>query len=175
MSKKKTSEQQSDHHEHSQPVQENEKEHTPVPNETGQNTALASCQEQLMRIQADFENFKKRLHKERKSWIIQAKSDLLREVLSFVDDFDRAIKTKQEKDDPWFQGLCLAHKNLHDTLSRLDVEEIDCSDAFNPELHSALAEVSSDKHPSGHIVEVVAKGYLFRGDVLRHAQVTVAK
>ncbi|MFA5075076.1 MAG: nucleotide exchange factor GrpE [Candidatus Babeliales bacterium] len=141
-----------------------------------------NCQDQLIRISADFDNYKKRIEKEKKNWIDIAKAEILEKFLSFVNDIDMAIakskkgQTIENKDCfPWLQGFELIQKNLNKTMSDLGVKEIECSGQFNPEFHDAVVQVASDKHRTGEIVEVFVKGYMFKDRVLKHAQVSVAK
>ncbi|MBU1007787.1 nucleotide exchange factor GrpE [Candidatus Dependentiae bacterium] len=131
------------------------------------------------RVSADFQNYKRRVEKERASWIAQAKSDVIRPLLMVMDDLERATEScrKQKSVDgaSVLAGLELVSKNVAKTFSDLGVEEIDCSSTFDPALHEALVQVESEDHETGEIVEVVVKGYLFQGQVLRHAKVSVAK
>ena len=75
----------------------------------------------------------------------------------------------------WLKGLKIIQKKISKSLKVLGIEEIDCSAEFNPRFHEALMQVDSSEHKSGQIVSVLNKGYLFKGEVLRHAKVSVAK
>lgn len=143
------------------------------------------------RSAADFQNFKRRVEKERATWERDAYADVIKRFLSVVDDIDRAVDSSKDlKDDSAkgvVAGLELVQKNLHKILSDFNVSEIDCSGQFNPDLHEALIEVDSPDHTSGDIVEVMSKGYVLStrrwnhstsedsSTVLRHAKVSVAK
>lgn len=131
------------------------------------------------RVSADFQNYKRRVEKERAEWITQAKSDVIRPLLTVLDDLERAIEScrKQEGEEQksMLAGLELVYKNITKTFVDLGVETIDCAGEFNPELHEALTQVESKGHKSGEIVEVITQGYTFGGAVLRHAKVSVAK
>ena len=134
-------------------------------------------------IEADFANYKRRVEKERGEWAVQAQSAVLAALLPFVDDFDRALQTstlnkallEHPEFNAWISGFNLMAKNLHKSLETLGVTEVACNGAFNPEFHEALVQVDSEKHTSGQIVEVLSRGYSFKGQIIRHARVSVAK
>ena len=139
-----------------------------------------SYKEQFMRVQADFQNYKRRTEKERMQWITQAQVRVLETMLPLVDELDLALESSKQyeiSDDmqKWLDGFSLMQKNLHKRLVDLGVKEIDCSGAFDPQYHEALMHVDSQDHESGAIVQVLSKGYLLGDTVLRHAKVSVAK
>lgn len=132
------------------------------------------------RVAADFENFKKRVERDRVMWAQTAQSELLRNLLPIVDDFDRALQqaTKQEVQPElktWLAGFELINKSFYKFLQSYDVTPMTQMTNFDPELHEALAQVESADHESGTIVEVAQKGFMIKDRVLRPARVTVAK
>jgi molecular chaperone GrpE len=135
--------------------------------------------DQFLRTTADLNNFKRRVEKERSEWMTAAQSMVIEKLLPIVDDLDRALVIAQKNvtadSVTWLDGIKLIQKNLLKTLSDLGVQEVDASGAFNPEFHEALASVESSEKASGDIVEVFFKGYSFKGKVIKHAQVSVAK
>jgi molecular chaperone GrpE len=136
--------------------------------------------EQLLRVSADFQNYQKRIEKEKSEWITLGQAKIIEKFLPFADDLQRAIqssKTEQldEKQVKWLEGFELIQKNLAKVYSDLGVKEVDCSNGFDPEVHEALMHVDSPDHKSGQIVAVLAKGYIFKDKVLRPARVSVAK
>ncbi len=140
------------------------------------NSELVSLKSQLIRVNADFVNFKKRVTKERAEWEDFAQSNVLRAILPLVDDLERALQnSEKEKGSPLFDGLNMILKNLKKTFDDLNVKEIDCDNDFNPDLHEALIQVDSKDHKDGQIVQVLNKGYTFKDKVIRHAKVTVSK
>lgn len=153
---------------------------------TSENKELLSCREELtvwkdrcLRITADFDNFKKRTEREKSSWIKMTQANILLDLLTIVDDFDRALEEAQKNpshDDfaVWFKGFELTSKSLQKLLQKYDVQEIKDHDLFNPQFHEAVMQVESADHISGAIVDVLQRGYLFKGDVLRPAKVSVA-
>jgi len=133
-----------------------------------------------LRVAADFQNYKRRVEKERSQWIREAHSDVIRPLLSVMDDLERAIescrKQKESKEQKSIlEGLELVYKSVTKTFKDLGVEPIDCSGEFDPDLHEALVSVDSPDHETGQIVDVITKGYTFHSHVIRHAKVSVAK
>lgn len=135
--------------------------------------------ELYLRTQADLQNMKRRMEKERLEWTGTIQADVIEKLLPFVEDLDRAIETAQtnktEQTAIWLNGFELIAKNLKKTLSGLGVEEISAMGRFNPELHEALMSVQSADHASGMIVQQLSKGFTFKGKVLKHARVSVAQ
>ena len=154
-------------------------------NENGKDCAgnteeLDSVKQQLIRVSADFQNFRKRAEKERSVLIEMGQTLVAEAFLPFLDDLQRALQASEqhelsEQEKAWLEGFNIIEKNLQKTFKDLDIKEIDCSKDFDPEYHEALMQVDSPDHKSGEIVTVVNKGYLFKDKVLRHAKVGVAK
>jgi molecular chaperone GrpE len=136
--------------------------------------------EQLLRVSADFQNYQRRIEKEKNEWMTLSQAKVIEKFLPFMDDMERALSSckKEEMDEKqikWFEGFELIQKNLAKTFLELGVKEIDCSSTFNPEFHEAIMHVESENHKSEEIVQVLSKGYLFKDKVLRPARVGVAK
>ncbi|KKQ32244.1 MAG: Protein GrpE [candidate division TM6 bacterium GW2011_GWF2_37_49] len=133
----------------------------------------------FLRLNADFQNFQKRIEKQKAEWLLIGEEAIILKLLPVLQDLDRALNAAtagtNEQPEAWSEGLSVVYKNLLKTMTDLDVKEVQVSGDFNPELHEAIAQVESSNHPSGQIVDVVSKGYLFKGKVVRYAQVTVAK
>jgi molecular chaperone GrpE len=154
---------------------------------------LADCQTQVnewkdraLRTAADYDNFKKRAEKERVMWITGAQSSVLLDLISIVDDFDRAFASgvpfilSSSKDggqaaDQSRAGFELIYKSLQKILEKYGVVEIKELSHFDPVKHEAIMQVESADHKPGDIVQVLQKGYMFKGEVLRPAKVSVAK
>jgi molecular chaperone GrpE len=142
-----------------------------------------NCQElrdQLLRVNADFQNFKKRQEKEKEAWFEIAQGAVIKSFLPVMDDFELAMKnieTKEEKKEKegWKQGIELLFKKFEKVFQDLGVEKIKTDIAFDPEFHEALMQVESKDHKTGQIVSVLSNGYTFKGKVLRVAKVSVAK
>lgn len=132
------------------------------------------------RVAADFENFKKRVERDRALWSQAAQAEVFIKLLPIVDDFDRALQQayKQERTSElaaWLAGFELINKSLYKFLQSFDVRPIEHMSQFDPEFHEAIAQVESPDHASGAIVEVAQKGFMMKDRVLRPARVTVAK
>lgn len=141
-------------------------------------TSLQDLQEKYLRLSADFENFKRRMLKEQQMWREMAQADLLRSLLTIVDNFDRAMAHKEQQSPQeiksWVEGVAMIYGLFNDFLTSAGVKEVPC-EMFDPALHEALMHVDSDKHESGAVVTVMEKGYMFGDRVLRPAKVSVAK
>ena len=136
-------------------------------------------QSQFLRVTADFNNYQRRVEKERSMWMQTARTSVIGSFLPVVDDVERALaategKALDEAGQTVVEGLSLMAKNLKKILNDLGVEEIDCSGAFDPKVHEALMQTESDAHESGAIVAVLVKGYMHKEAVIRHAKVSVA-
>lgn len=121
------------------------------------------------RVSADFQNFKRRVEKERSLWTDEAQAFVLKNLVGIMDDLDRAV---QKENVP---GLELIQKSVEKKFKDLGVEKVDCSGKFDPEFHDALVQVESPSHKTGEIVEVLSNGYAYKSIVLLHAKVSVAK
>jgi molecular chaperone GrpE len=136
--------------------------------------------DQFLRAKADFENFKRRIEKEKEQWYQTAQAVLLLDLLPVIDNFDRALEEKQKEEyspelKAWLEGFELIRKSLHKLLSKYDIKEIKIKAEFDPHLHEAVAQVISPEHKTGQIVEVIEKGYTLKDTVLRPAKVTIAR
>ena len=150
-----------------------------------ENTALKECEASLqemkdnyLRVSADFQNFKKRLEKERIALKRMTQANILRHILAIVDNFDRALQENEHAEKPlqaWREGFKLIQKDLYKLLQKYGIKELESYDEFNPELHEAVMQVQSDTHEQGSIVEVLQKGYLLDDQILRPAKVSIAQ
>ena len=124
------------------------------------------------RIQADFDNFRKRSQKEKEDYKAFATADLMSDLLSIVDDFDRALEHADPESDIAI-GVNGIRKNLMKVLEAKGLKEIDATGRFDPNLHEALCTVEADT--DGDIAEVFQKGYCIGNRVLRYTKVKVTK
>lgn len=123
----------------------------------------------LLRMQADFDNYKKRTLKETKSIIENANINLIKELLPSIDSLKKATKIIKD------EGLILIYKNLMNVLKKQGLKEIDCKNkAFDINLHEAVMTVKG-KGKDNIIVDEVEKGYTFLDKVIRHSKVIVNK
>lgn len=140
---------------------------------------LQTSEEQYLRLYADFENLKKRGFEERDLAAQAASEKILKNILSVVDDFDRAISSTNdsEKKTTLFVGVELIHKKLTTFLESSNVKlmQVSLADRFDPNLHEAITSMpTEDASQKGTIVEVVERGYYLNGNVLRFAKVIIA-
>src|SRR5829696_9163836 len=127
------------------------------------------------RIQADFENYRKRAAKEAAAAGERAKSGLVRELLPIVDNLERALKSAGEGEQHLAEGVRLVHSELIAVLERNGVEQFDpAGERFDPAEHEALSMRDQDGAESGLVLDVVEKGYRTNGAILRPARVVVS-
>ena len=125
------------------------------------------------RIQADFENYRKRAVREAAAAGERARSGLVRELLRIVDNLERALASAEEGEQHLAEGVRLVHSELIAVLERNGIEQFDpAGDKFDPAEHEALS-VREEGEP-GLVVDVVEKGYRSNGTVLRPARVVVS-
>lgn len=141
-------------------------------------TQLEERSSQYMRIAADFENYRKRTQKEKEELDIQVKRNTITELLTVVDNFERArAQIKPQNDGELnihksYQGV---YKLLVDSLKRLGVAPMRPEgEPFDPNLHEAVMREPTDEHPEGTVLEELIRGYYLGDRVLRHAMVKVA-
>ncbi len=150
--------------------------------ELGKTTELEQCQQdaamwkdQAARIFADFENYKKRMERDQASWMQTAQVSVLKDLLSVVDNFDRALLGKNDSSADVYAGIEMIYKSVMQLLHKYGVKEFADYTVFNPELHEALMDIESADHESGQIVQVLEKGFMIKDKVLRPAKVMIAK
>jgi molecular chaperone GrpE len=140
-------------------------------------TQIAEFKDKWLRSAAEFENYRKRSAKEWELLKQQSKTEVILEVLSSLDDFERAFAVAGDQAESEFvRGIRLIYNNLRQVLQKFGVEEIDAlHQPFDPTRHMAIGQVETTEVASGHVVEVAEKGYASNGSVIRPARVIVAK
>jgi molecular chaperone GrpE len=130
-----------------------------------------------LRTAAEFENYRKRSTREWELLKQQSKSEVILEVLNSLDDFERAFAVVAGSEESEFvQGIRLIYNNLLSGLQKLGVSELEAlHQPFDPNVHMAVGQIETDAAPSGHVVEVLEKGYSLNGVLIRPARVIVAK
>lgn len=130
--------------------------------------------DKLQRAQAEFENIRRRLEKEKTDIVRYAPSDTIQALLPVVDDFERAMSTEGVPED-FKQGLELIHRRIFEVFQRAGLKPIEEHDTFDPNLHFAVDRAPAAEDQSDHqILEVYQKGYLFKDRLLRASMVKVA-
>jgi molecular chaperone GrpE len=134
----------------------------------------SDLQELLQRRQAEFENYRRRIEREKKEVFEYASMDVVKNLLPILDDFERALKV-ESADKEYARGMELIHKRLDGLLHKLGLEPISTAGAaFNAHLHDAVDMVETDEHADQTILDEYERGYNFKGRLLRPARVKVA-
>jgi molecular chaperone GrpE len=130
--------------------------------------------DQLKRVAADFDNFRKRASREREEIVAHANERLVKELLPILDDLERALVAAAEHEEARLEeGVQLVHRSLAQLLERQGLKEIDAEGKFDPHVHEALLSQPSERE-EGDVIDVVQKGYKLGERVLRPARVVVA-
>jgi len=175
-------------------AEHNHHEHENKPEEIKKNKILLTAEEfkameekakksdeyydRLLRLQADFDNYKKRLEKDKIEFIKFANEEIIAEILKILDDFERAVDAGKIKHDfdILYKGIEMIHNDFKEFLKQKGLKEIEAEGKpFNPNEHEAMMQEETDEHPEDYIVEEFQKGYTFNGRVIRPAKVKVAK
>jgi molecular chaperone GrpE len=128
----------------------------------------------LLRKTAEFDNYRKRVERERRELADYATGEFVKELLPVFDDFSRALAAASG-DETFRQGVELIHKRLLDALAKRGVSMLDpLGEDFDPHQHEAVARVPAVSHRDGEIVEVFSPGYRLGERLLRPAMVKVA-
>lgn len=138
----------------------------------------AKLLDQLLRKQAEFENYKKRVSEERQRDRKYALQDFLMESIETLDIFDKAVnfKTEDQTLKNFLSGFVMVNNRLKNILENYGVVQIDClNKPFDPAYHSALETVEVEGAESNIVVEVVMTGYMYKDRVLRPSMVKVSK
>ena len=128
----------------------------------------------LKRVAAEFENYRKRVSRDQESLVARAHERLVKELLPVLDDLERALAAAEEHEEAKLEeGVRLVHRELRSALDREGLAEIETNGVFDPHVHEALLTQPSDA-AEGSVLEVIQKGYKLGDHVLRPARVVVA-
>jgi molecular chaperone GrpE len=142
--------------------------------ESEQTVDAAKLKEQLAYLAAEFDNFRKRVAREREAQAAFGNEQLLRSVLPFLDNLERAMGQAGASAEALLSGVRMTHDQFLSELRKFGLEQLPPqSGMFDPSLHEAIASVPSSGKPGGAILTEARKGYLLHGRLLRPAQVTV--
>ena len=130
-----------------------------------------------LRKSAEFDNYRRRVERERREQADQAVLDLLQELLLVIDDFDLALTVEPEEGATAYRkGIELIAAKLHDLLKKYGVRPIEALGAdFDPNVHQAVMHEASPEHREGEVIGELQKGYMIKDRLLRPAMVKVAK
>ena len=126
-----------------------------------------------LRLMADFQNYKKRVEKEKRDLYSYANEKLMNELLAVVDNFERALD--HDADEGFKEGIEMIFKQLQDVLEKSGLAEIPAlGEEFDPNVHSAVMTEETEDYESGKVSGVMQKGYTLNGKVMRPSMVKVA-
>ena len=137
---------------------------------------LEDLRQTLLRRQADFDNYKKRIERERTEDSKRTTARLIEALIPTIDGFEQALAAHREAEyENYRRGFELIYKQLVDHISKLGAERIDpTGKPFDPHLHQAMDRTETLEHADGTVLQVFQPGYVFHGRVLRPAMVRVA-
>lgn len=136
---------------------------------------IVNKDDRLLRMAAEFENYKKRTRREWELLQKNANADLIKEIIWGIDNFDRAFANLGGAEDHIQEGIKLIHAGLMDILKKAGLMEIEAQDQkFDARYHEAVGEIESDIE-EGHVAQVLQRGYTLHNQVLRPARVLVSK
>ncbi|EKY22746.1 nucleotide exchange factor GrpE [Clostridium celatum] len=135
---------------------------------------LETLKDRLLRLTAEYDNYRKRTAKEKEGIYTDACTDVLKEMLPVADNLERALAVDGNVDD-LKKGVEMTIKGFLNSLDKLGVEEIDTTNGFDPNLHQAISVVEDENLNSNDVAQVYQKGYKRGEKVIRYSMVTVAK
>jgi len=134
-----------------------------------------AVQDRLLRTAAEFDNYRKRMDRERRDLAEYTAREVMTELLPIIDNLERALQAA-EQDDPLRKGVELIHKQMLEMLRKRGVTPIEALGAdFDPNFHQAVIHEESAQHREGEVMEELQRGYVVGDRLLRPAMVKVAK
>ena len=137
-----------------------------------------NMEERFLRVNAEFENYKKRIVRENSERFKYFNLDLIKELLPSLDNLERAIthaKSENKDFDSMIEGLEMVNKMTHEVFEKFGVSRVNSvGEVFDPNIHQAVGVVQSDSVPENHIVEECLGGYLLHDRIIRPAMVRVS-
>ena len=131
---------------------------------------------QYLRLMADFQNYKKRVEKEKSDIYAFANEKLIGEMLDVIDNFERALSQNNDVKDGFAEGMSMIFKQLMGVLTKAGLEEIEAQgQEFDPNFHNAVMTEETTEYESGKVTAVLQKGYLLNKKVIRPSMVKVAQ
>jgi molecular chaperone GrpE len=141
-------------------------------------------EDRLLRLAAEFDNYKKRTVREFQSIIKNANEELISRLVETLDNFQRALdsasrsnSTKNSNDfDSFHKGVELIYQHFREILGKEGLKEIKAiGEPFNPHFHEAVMQRESDEFPEGTVIDEISKGYILNDKVIKHSKVIVSK
>lgn len=138
---------------------------------------LSEEKERFIRLFAEFENYKKRTHKEKMDLIKYGSQEVLQSLLPVLDDFDRALKEAEKfENNEWSSGIQLIHQKLQHILSEKGLSKIEVAagDDFNTDIHEAITQIQApDESLKNKVIDCIESGYKLHDKIIRFAKVVV--
>lgn len=137
---------------------------------------LAEAKDKYVRLYAEFDNHRRRTAKEKLEMIQSANEQLIKSLIPIIDDFERAEKSFQNKNDKESEGFFLIQNKFKKVLDQYNVKAMDMASGsdFNPDFQEAITQIPApDEKLKGKVVDIVEKGYLLNDKVIRFAKVVV--
>lgn len=141
---------------------------------------IKELNEKILRIHADFDNYRKRAQREKEEWIKYSSLDLIDKLLPVIDNLERAAESLEQQDEnikKIFAGIEMIYRQLMEVLGEEGLKKIEClGKVFDPQFHEAMMQVEAEEgQEDNEIVEELRKGYCFKDRVVRPTMVKVAK
>ncbi|MFB3897468.1 MAG: nucleotide exchange factor GrpE, partial [bacterium] len=141
---------------------------------------IETLKDKWLRASADFDNYRKRITKEKGEWRDLAQEEVITELLPVIDNFDRALASMltsiPNEHVAFAEGMQLVHKQFIAILAKYQVTVIDCvGKPFDPHFHEAMMTVQTAEYPEDTVVEEIQKGYMHNDKVIRPSMVKVSK
>lgn len=134
-----------------------------------------ALQDRLLRTAAEFDNYRKRVERDRRDVADLAVADAVQDLLPIIDNLERALQAATAQ-DPLRKGVELIHRQMEDLLRKRGVRSIEALGAdFDPNIHQAVAHEESDTHREGEVMEELQRGYRLGDRLLRASMVKVAR
>lgn len=139
---------------------------------------IAVWRDKYMRLQAEFDNYRKRTLREKMDLVASGGSDVIKSMLSVLDDMHRAVAASEKSEDiaALREGEKLVLQKFEEALRQKNVTEIEALDKeFDPDFHEAVARFAAGEDKKGKVIDVVQRGYMLGDKVLRYAKVVVGE
>ncbi len=134
------------------------------------------AQEQLLRLRADFDNFRKRTRREKEEWTQRSLENICGDLITVIDHFELGLANARQSEVPEavVQGFQLVHDQLRNILGKYGLQGLDAEGAFDPNQHEAVAQSPSAEVPAQHVLAMTRRGYRLGERLLRPVQVVVS-
>jgi molecular chaperone GrpE len=134
----------------------------------------AESLDRLLRLQAEFDNFRKRSEKDRSEFVQYAGMEILRDLLPVLDNFELALKSECASKE-YSKGVEMIYQRMADTMKKMGLEPIEAEGKpFDPHVHQAVERVPTEEFPEDAVISEFQRGYRFKGKLLRPSMVKVA-